>query len=67
MSKKTHSHYRIHVNLTEQLQQVLKEIPLMRKNILVMVCNPLHSVEKKSKNIPEKVFKPEMSSGSASC
>jgi len=48
-------------NLTEQLQQVLKEIPIDEKKILsrCTLCNtPLHSVEKEGiiDKIPEKVF-----------
>jgi uncharacterized protein len=48
-------------NLTEQLQQVLKEIPVDEEKILsrCTVCNTLlHSVEKETikDKIPEKVF-----------
>ena len=49
-------------NLTEQLQQVLKKIPLDEKKVLsrCTLCNtPLRSVEKEGikNHIPEKVFK----------
>jgi hypothetical protein len=48
-------------NLTEQLTQVLKEIPMDAKKVLTRctLCNTvLHSIEKKEikDNIPEKVF-----------
>lgn len=62
-AKKTHIPVlEIHTtNLTEQLQQVLKEIPIEEKKILsrCTVCNtPLLSVKKEGikEKIPEKVF-----------